>query len=110
VAEVLDLQRVVSRLTVMDRVRDYAVRIARETRTGAASRWAPGRADRSRSCASRARRPDGGTSFVTPDDVKSIALPVLRHRLTLAPELELEGVTTDQCWRTSCRRSKHPRE
>jgi MoxR-like ATPase len=34
--------------------------------------------------------------FVVPDDVKAAAVPVLRHRLVLKPEADLEGVTTDQ--------------
>jgi len=33
---------------------------------------------------------------MTPDDIKTIALPALRHRVTLSPETELEGMTTDQ--------------
>ncbi|HEX2948489.1 MAG TPA: MoxR family ATPase [Armatimonadota bacterium] len=37
-----------------------------------------------------------GRSFVTPDDIKLVALPVLRHRIILRPEAELEGMTTDQ--------------
>ncbi|HVE79154.1 MAG TPA: MoxR family ATPase [Gemmatimonadaceae bacterium] len=36
-----------------------------------------------------------GRDFVTPDDVKGYALPVLRHRVLLAPELEVEGRTAD---------------
>lgn len=36
-----------------------------------------------------------GRDFVTPEDVKTIALPVLRHRVGLTPEKEMEGVTTD---------------
>jgi MoxR-like ATPase len=36
-----------------------------------------------------------GREYVTPDDIKDRALPVLRHRVTLAPELEVEGRTTD---------------
>ena len=36
-----------------------------------------------------------GRSYVVPDDVKALALPVLRHRIAVAPELELEGVTAD---------------
>ena len=36
-----------------------------------------------------------GRDFATPDDVKGIAPAVLRHRITLAPELEVEGRTTD---------------
>jgi MoxR-like ATPase len=34
--------------------------------------------------------------YVIPDDVKAAALPVLRHRIMLKPEAELEGVSTDQ--------------
>jgi MoxR-like ATPase len=37
-----------------------------------------------------------GRDFVTPDNIKFIAHPVLRHRLILTPESELEGTTTDQ--------------
>ncbi len=37
-----------------------------------------------------------GRDFVTPDDVKFMAYPVLRHRLILDPEIELEGVTTEE--------------
>jgi MoxR-like ATPase len=36
-----------------------------------------------------------GRDFVTPDDVKALARPTLRHRLSLRPEAELEGATTD---------------
>jgi len=36
-----------------------------------------------------------GRSYVVPDDVKALAPAVLRHRVAVAPELELEGVTPD---------------
>ena len=36
-----------------------------------------------------------GQGFVSPDDVKAVALPVLRHRLVLRPEAEIEGLTAD---------------
>jgi MoxR-like ATPase len=36
-----------------------------------------------------------GRSFVTPDEVKAVAKPALRHRVLIRPELELEGATTD---------------
>jgi MoxR-like ATPase len=36
-----------------------------------------------------------GRAFVVPDDVKALAAPVLRHRVAVAPELELEGITAD---------------
>ena len=36
-----------------------------------------------------------GRSYAVPDDVKTLAPAVLRHRVSVAPELELEGVTPD---------------
>jgi MoxR-like ATPase len=47
--------------------------------------------------------------YVIPDDVKSLAPPVLRHRIAVAPELELEGVTPDQALRTILERIEAPR-
>ncbi len=38
-----------------------------------------------------------GRPFVTPDDVKTMAIPVLRHRIILHPEVEVEGRTGDDC-------------
>ena len=36
-----------------------------------------------------------GRPFVTPDEVKAVAKPTLRHRIQLRPEAELEGMTAD---------------
>ena len=36
-----------------------------------------------------------GRDYVSPDDVKALALPTLRHRIQLRPEAEMEGVTAD---------------
>jgi MoxR-like ATPase len=45
--------------------------------------------------ASRAAALLDGRDFVIPDDVKGLAPAVLRHRVAVAPELELEGVSPD---------------
>jgi MoxR-like ATPase len=37
-----------------------------------------------------------GRAYVVPDDVKQAVLPVLRHRLIVKPEADLEGMTSDQ--------------
>ncbi len=50
-----------------------------------------------------------GRDFVIPDDVKHLALPVLRHRVVVAPELELEGVTPDAALKTLIDRIEAPR-
>ena len=36
-----------------------------------------------------------GRDFVTPEDIKTVALPVLRHRIALTPDKEMEGLDTD---------------
>jgi len=50
-----------------------------------------------------------GRDFVVPDDVKSLASPVLRHRVQVAPELELEGVTPDAAVQSLFERVEAPR-
>jgi len=50
-----------------------------------------------------------GREYAVPDDVKLLAPPVLRHRVAVAPELELEGVTADQALRTIIERVEAPR-
>jgi MoxR-like ATPase len=50
-----------------------------------------------------------GRDYVVPDDVKSLVTAVLRHRVAVAPELELEGVTADAALRTIIDRIEAPR-
>ena len=50
-----------------------------------------------------------GRDYVVPDDVKSLAPAVLRHRVQVAPELELEGVTPDAAVQTLFERVEAPR-
>jgi MoxR-like ATPase len=50
-----------------------------------------------------------GRAFVIPDDVKTLAPAVLRHRVTVAPELELEGVAPDTALRGIIEKIEAPR-
>jgi MoxR-like ATPase len=50
------------------------------------------RATQSLIMASRAYAAISGRDFVTPDDIKAMAPPVLEHRLILRPEFEIEGL------------------
>jgi MoxR-like ATPase len=95
-ATVLALQRYVASLTIDPRVSEYAVRIARATRNwpGIAAGASP-RGGISLVRAARGQALLSGRDFVTPDDVKAVALPALRHRVTLAPEVEIEGQGAD---------------
>jgi len=73
------------------------VRLARATRTwpGLALGAGP-RASIALVRGARARTLLRGGEFVLPDDIKGCALAVLRHRVRLAPELDMEGTTVDQ--------------
>ena len=94
--EILTLQRITAGLHLDDRVYDYAVKIVRNTRNwpgislGAGPRGSIALIRAARATALLAER-----DFVIPDDVKSIAIATLRHRLALAPELEIEGHNSD---------------
>jgi MoxR-like ATPase len=93
---VLGLQRYLAAMTVDPRTSDYAVRITRATRTWPGiSAGASPRGGISLVRAARAQALINGRDFVTPDDVKAVALPALRHRITLAPEVEIEGQGAD---------------
>ena len=94
---ILALQSVAAAVRVDDAVFDYAVRIVRATRTwNGVSAGAGPRGGIALVRAARSMALMQGRSFVTPDDIKSMALPSLRHRIALAPELEIEGQSTDQ--------------
>ena len=93
---ILALQRMAASLTVDDRVLNYAVRLVRATRdfVGLSSGAGP-RGAIAIIRAARAQALLDGRGFVTPDDVKRMALPVLRHRVTPSPEMEIEGRDVD---------------
>jgi MoxR-like ATPase len=77
-------------------VREYIASITRATRQDSALvLGASPRASVALQRAARAGAVLQGRDFVTPDDVKARALAVLRHRVVLAPELEVEGRSTD---------------
>jgi len=93
---VTTLQAIAAAVAVDDAVLDYAVRIVRATRTwpGVAAGTGP-RGGIALVRVARAAALMAGRDFVTPDDVKRMALPCLRHRVTPAPELEIEGHGAD---------------
>ncbi len=59
--------------------------------------------------AAKVRALMSGRNFITPDDVKRICRPVLRHRLTLQPDAYVEGFTTDDILNTVLERVEVPR-
>ncbi|MFZ5722600.1 MAG: AAA family ATPase [Pseudomonadota bacterium] len=94
--QVAGLQQVTARIAVDAAVLDYAVNIVRATRAhGGITVGAGPRGSIALVRAARARALLEGRDFVTPDDIKQVALPALRHRVTLAPELDMEGLDVD---------------
>ncbi|TXH94276.1 MAG: MoxR family ATPase [Pseudomonas sp.] len=95
--DVLALQKIASELPLDEQVLDYAVRLARATRSwpGLAMGAGP-RASIALVRGGRARALLRGGDFVVPDDIKACALAVLRHRVRLTPELDIEGLSVDQ--------------
>ena len=50
-----------------------------------------------------------GKTYVTPDDVRDLGVPVLRHRVRLTPEAEIDGLTADTCLDSLIRQVAVPR-
>jgi MoxR-like ATPase len=95
-AAVTALQALAARVRVDEHVADYAVRIVRATRDHAGV--ALGSGSRGALALVRGARAVAlldGRAFATPDDVKRIALPALRHRIALSPDAVLEGRTSN---------------
>jgi MoxR-like ATPase len=110
-AGVLLLQRAAAGLTFDEAVQDYAVRIVRATRTwsGVAAGAGP-RGGIALVRAARAIALIAGRDFVTPDDVKAMALPALRHRVAPSPELEIEGHNADRILQALLEKVDAPRK
>jgi MoxR-like ATPase len=108
---VLTLQAVAAAVRMDEAVLDYAVRLARATRSwpGVVNGAGP-RGAISIMRAARAAALLEGRDFVTPDDVKRMALPALRHRIAPSPELELEGRDTDAILRGLLEKVEAPRK
>ncbi len=95
--EVQALQKIASELPLDEHVLDYAVRLARATRSWPGLTIGAGpRASIALVRGGRARALLRGGDFVIPDDIKGCALAVLRHRVRLSPELDIEGLSVDQ--------------
>lgn len=110
IEDILALQQAAARITCQPEVTAYAVRITRATRTqqglslGAGTRGAISLVRTAKAMALLA-----GRSWTLPDDVKAAALPVLRHRVALAPELQISGQDPDSVLTSLLRSVPAPR-
>ena len=107
---IIAAQSAVASVRVAPEVITYAVRLVRATREtqgialGAGTRGAISLVRVAKSFAAMA-----GRDFVTPDDIKSAALPVLRHRVSVAPELAISGQTADDALAAIVNHTEAPR-
>jgi MoxR-like ATPase len=100
----------IENVTVEDSVVGYIVRIVEETRkSGDLVLGASPRAGVHLLHAAKAAAALDGRDFVTPDDVKSLVPPTLRHRVVLKAEAEIEGVDADAALRRVLARLDVPR-
>jgi MoxR-like ATPase len=89
---------------------DYIVDVVRATRAHSSLEvGASTRAANMLAASVRAYAVLQGRDFVIPDDIKILALPVLRHRLTIAPSAEIEGLTADRILREVLDQTPAPR-
>ncbi|MES2262363.1 MAG: MoxR family ATPase [Pseudomonadota bacterium] len=107
---IVALQQLVARIRVDDSVANYAVRMVRATRDwpgiaiGAGPRGSIALVRLARALALLA-----GRDYVTPDDIKQASLPVLRHRIAISPESELDGLDSDQVLSALVQQTAAPR-
>jgi len=92
-----ELREQLSSIVMREDLAGYLVDVVRATRLHESVLVGAGpRATQSLIMASRAYAAISGRDFVTPDDIKAMALPVLEHRLILRPEFEIEGLTVPE--------------
>ena len=92
-----EMRQFVTGIRLSDALIDYIVDVIRATRQHSSLEvGASTRAGNMIAAAVRAYAALNGRDFVIPDDVKTLAIPVLRHRVTLSPSAEIEGLTSDR--------------
>ncbi len=93
-AEIGAMRAALGGITVRGELVAYVVDLIRETRTMDSIQVGAGpRATQALLLSSRALAAIDGRDYVTPDDIRAMAYPVLSHRVVLRPEYEIEGVT-----------------
>jgi MoxR-like ATPase len=109
-AALAKVRAAVAHIHLSDPLVDYIVDVIRATREHSSlDVGASTRAANMLASAVRAFAVLQGRDFVIPDDVKVLAFPVLRHRLTMSPSAEIEGLTTDRILREVLDQTPAPR-
>lgn len=108
--QVQELQRLAGLVHADTKVIDYAVRVVRATRNWPGLEFGAGpRASVALARAARAVALINGRDFITPDDIARQALAVLRHRVTMAPDAQIEGRDLDELLQAALQSVEAPR-
>ena len=108
--QVLELQRLSGLVHADAKVIDYAVRVVRATRNWPGLEVGAGpRGSVALVRTARATALINGRDFITPDDVAAQALAVLRHRVTMAPDAQIEGRDLDEILQAALESVEAPR-
>ncbi len=108
--QIILYRQLVKKVYVEDKVVRYLAQIAQETRANASLfLGASPRATVAILNASKALAAIRGRDFVTPEDIKIISVPALRHRVILTPEREMEGINVDEVIRQLVNKIEVPR-
>ncbi|MEM9076665.1 MAG: MoxR family ATPase [Bacteroidota bacterium] len=95
--EIAEYQNIIKEITVEKNLITYIASIVNNTRNNAnLYLGASPRASIALMDASKALAAMNGRDFITPDDIKKVAAPILSHRIILTPEREMEGLTAHQ--------------
>ena len=96
-SKIVEYQQLISKVLVEPHLIEYIANLILNTRSNPfLYLGASPRASIAILNASKAFAAINGRDFVTPEDIKQVAIPVLRHRIIVTPEREMEGVTTAQ--------------
>jgi len=95
--QIINLRQQVKSLLIEDRLIAFIAKLVQQTRNHKSIYLgASPRASLAIMYASKAMAALSGRDFVTPEDILEVTVPVLRHRIILAPEKEMEGTTEDE--------------
>lgn len=111
VSDILTMRQQVQQIQVAENIIDYLIALVKQSRNhpdlnlGASPRsalyWLQ---------AAKAKAFVSGKDYVSPDDVKTVALPLLRHRLILKPEAQLDGIEIDKAIASILKQIPVPRQ
>lgn len=97
ISQILEARKIIREIHVEDKLLDFAASIVHETRNNKSIYLgASPRASLAIISSAKAIAAINGRDFVTPDDIVFVSTPVLRHRIMLTPDREMEGITTDE--------------